>query len=360
MERFVCETTVVSGSGALSVLSEQKCSRLLIVSEPGFSHTDQIRQIVKAAGDPQTLYLDDVSPHPTMKQAVEGSRKIKDFHPDMVAALGGKNAMDCAKAMVGFSGFPCKLAVIPTVFGSGGEVTDRVILTHNGRRHLLKNRAMRPDLAILDSSLAAASPKGKIGEGGFEVLADALEVYSAASGGFLRDLHAREAFSSAWAALPAAFAGKTSAGQRLLTASVLVGMAVDQTGLGLCSAMENSLGVVLGLPRGKLAAILLPAIIGCNAHASGRRYAELSRAAGMGGSREDIGIRNLRTGLIRLRRELGLPGTLVQAGVDIRSVWNNARRIVDLTLEDQECRNNPVAVDDFMVRRILEEITGRI
>ena len=144
------------------------------------------------------------------------------------------------------------------------------------------------------------------------------------------------------------------------SAAELAQMAVEETGLGLCRAMGNSLSAVFGLPRGKAAAILLPAVIGCNAHGAGQRYAELSRAAGMGGSREEIGVRNLKMGLVRLRRELGLPGTLVQAGVDIRSIWNGGRRVVELTLEDPECRNNPVAVDDFVVRRILEEITGRI
>ena len=34
--------------------------------------------------------------------------------------------------------------------------------------------------------------------------------------------------------------------------------------------------------------------------------------------------------------------------------------LVEMTLEDPACRNNPVAVDGFLVRRILEEITGRI
>ena len=71
-------------------------------------------------------------------------------------------------------------------------------------------------------------------------------------------------------------------------------------------------------------------------------------------------MRNLRSGLIRLRQELGLPGTLLQAGMDLQKVWHSSRRITELTLEDPECRNNPVAVDDFMVRRILDAITGRI
>ena len=105
--------------------------------------------------------------------------------------------------------------------------------------------------------------------------------------------------------------------------------------------------------------MLLPVIVDCNAHAAGRRYAELSRAAGTGGSNEGMGVRNLRAGLLRLRRELGLPGSLVQAGLDIRVIWNSGKQIVEQTLEDPECRNNPVTVDDFLVRRILEEITGR-
>ena len=71
-------------------------------------------------------------------------------------------------------------------------------------------------------------------------------------------------------------------------------------------------------------------------------------------------MRNLKNGLCRLRRELGLPATLTQAGVDLRRIRSSGSRIVELTLEDPACRNNPVAVDDFVVRRILEEITGRM
>lgn len=360
MERFACKTLVVSGEDSLSVLKEQNCGRLLIAAEPEFLHTEQIRQIVNVTGSPDTEYLEETDFQPSMKQAVEGSRRIKAFCPDLVVAFGDRNVLDCVKAMVCFSGISGRLAVIPTSFCSGSEVTDRVILAHNGRRHLLKNAAMRPAMAILDSEMTVRTPQSKMAEDGFELLADALEAFVSPTGGLFSNLHGREAFASGWAALPAAFAGKERARQRLMTASVLTGMAVNQTGLGLCSAMENSLSSVFGISRGKLAGILMPAIIGCNAHASGRRYAELSRAAGLGGSREEIGIRNLKAGLVRMRRELGLPGTLVQAGVDLRSVWNNGKRIVDLTLEDPECRNNPVVVDDFMVRRILEEITGRI
>ena len=360
VERFVCETMVVSGDNAIRALEEHSCSRMMVVTEPRLRQEKCISRILLAAGDPETEYLDVVNSNAAMKLAVEGSRQIKSFHPDLVVAFGGRNVLECSKAMVCFSGHSCLFAAVPTAFGSGEEVSDRVLLQHNGRIHLLCNKGMHPDMTILDSSFLEYADKGEFRENGFALLAAALEAYTGARTGFLGMLHAREAFAASCGALPAAFSGKKAALERMQMASVLTGLAVKEAGLGLCCAMGHSLEVIFGLSRGKAAAILLPAIVGCNAHAAGNRYAELSRAAGMGGSSEGIGTRNLRGGLIRLRRELGLPGTLVQAGIDIRSVWNNGRRIVEMTLEDPECRNNPVTVDDFVVRRILDEITGRI
>ena len=73
-----------------------------------------------------------------------------------------------------------------------------------------------------------------------------------------------------------------------------------------------------------------------------------------------IALRNLKNGLIRLRRELNLPETLAQAGVDPRNVWRNVEEIVKATLEDPCCATNPMPVEAFLVRRILEEVTGRV
>ena len=93
---------------------------------------------------------------------------------------------------------------------------------------------------------------------------------------------------------------------------------------------------------------------------AGKKYAEIARAAGISGSAESIAVRNLKNSLVRLRRELGLPQTLSQAGVDPRSVWRNVPRIVEATLADPCCESNPMKVEDFLIRRILEEVTGRV
>ena len=139
----------------------------------------------------------------------------------------------------------------------------------------------------------------------------------------------------------------------------MAGMAFTQAGLGLCHAMSHSLGGVFHVPHGRLNAILLPAVIGTNAHVAAGKFARLARAAGMGGSADTVAVRNLRSSLIRLRSDLKLPGTLSAAGITPQALWSNMDSIVESTLADPCCVTNPMKVEDFMIRRILEEVSGR-
>ena len=359
MEEFQLNTKIVSGPGAIGVLGQEKARRVFLVTDPFFVKNGMADRVVRAAGAESWEIFDGVQPDPSVELAARGTARLKAFGPDLLIALGGGSAMDCAKAMAYFSGTDAPLAAIPTTSGSGSEVTDFAILTHNKVKHPLVDKRLRPDAAILDSDLLQELPKGLIAETGFDALSHAVEAYVAKNAGAMTDLYAREAFSSAFAALPASYAGRREVRLKVHLAATMAGMAFTQAGLGLCHAMAHSLGGMFHVPHGRLNAILLPSVITCNAHAAGKKYAELARAAGMGGSADTIALRNLKNGLIRLRRELNLPETLAQAGVDPRAVWRNAGEIVKATLADPCCQTNPMAVEDFLVRRILEEVTGR-
>ena len=80
----------------------------------------------------------------------------------------------------------------------------------------------------------------------------------------------------------------------------------------------------------------------------------------MGGSADTIAVRNLKNNLIRLRRELKLPETLAQAGIAPRDLWSATPEIVSAALADPCCETNPLKAEDFLIRRILEEVTGRV
>lgn len=360
MEEFFCKTKIISGAGAISALGSMGAKRLFLVSDPYFMKNGAANRVVDAAKCSQVEIFDKIQPDPTVELAAEGTARLRAFEPDLLVALGGGSAMDCAKAMAFFAKGEYKLAAIPTTSGSGSEVTDFAILTHDKVKHPLVDKRLRPDVAILDSDLLQELPKTLIAEAGFDVLAHAVEAYVARDAGTVTDLYAREAFSSAYAALPASFAGRKEVRLKVHLAATMAGMAFTQAGLGLCHAMSHSLGGMFHVAHGRLNAILLPAVISSNAHVAGKKYAELARAAGMGGSADTIAVRNLKNGLVRLRRELNLPETLTQAGIDPRSVWRNAGKIVKAVLEDPCCKSNPMETEDFLVRRILEEVTGRV
>lgn len=359
MEQFECKTKIISGPGAVSALAELGAKRLFLVTDPYFAKNGTAERIAKITGAAETEVFDQVAPDPSVALAAEGTARVKAFRPDVIVALGGGSAMDLAKAVSWFSGEKMALVAIPTTSGSGSEVTDFAILTHNHVKHPLVDPRLRPNMAILDSDLLKELPPGLVADTGFDVLAHAVEAFVASNAGAVTDALAKDAFCACFATLSASFAGRQEVRLRLHQAATMAGMAFTQAGLGLCHALSHSLGGVFHVPHGRLNAILLPAVIGTNAHVAAGRYAVLARAAGLGGSADTVAVRNLRSALVRLRSDLKLPGTLQAAGIAPRELWENMERIVKATLEDPCCATNPLTVEDFMVRRILEEVTGR-
>ena len=359
MENFSCKTRIISGTGTIRALGELGAKRLFLVTDPFFMKNGVAQKVAGAVGAEQTAIFDGVRPDPTVALAAEGTAKLREFGADLIVALGGGSAMDCAKAMAYFAKGDYRLAAVPTTSGSGSEVTDFAILTHEGVKHPLVDARLRPDVAILDSELLTDLPPALIADGGFDVVAHALEACAAKNAGTISDCFAREAFCTAYGLLPASYAGRQDVRLKIHRAATMAGIAFTQAGLGLCHALSHALGGMFHVPHGRLNAILLPPVVACNAHVAGHKYACFARAAGIAGSTDAIAVRNLRNALIRLRRELDLPETLAQAGVAPGDVWRRTDEIVKAALADPCCATNPMKPEDFVIRRILEEVTGR-
>ena len=358
MERFGMGTRIFSGAGAVGVLAGFGAKRVFLVTDPYFYGNGTAARVAEACHPEMVEFFSDVRPDPTVELAAAGTARLKEFGPDLVVALGGGSAMDCAKAMVYFEGSGLRLIAVPTTSGSGSEVTDFAILTHGDVKHPLVDEKLRPWAAILDSELLAELPKGLIADTGFDVLAHALEAAVARNAGAFSDAMARTAFCTAWRELPRSYRGEQGARLPMHEAATMAGVAFTHAGLGLCHAMAHALGGKFHVPHGRLNAILLPAVIGFNAQTVGAKYSEFARCAGIGGSEDAIAVRNLRGSLCRLRRELGLPETLADAGVDPSAVRAAGPEIVKAALADPCCATNPRAADAGAVAQILEEVTG--
>lgn len=360
MDVFDCGTKIFSGAGAVEKLADFGAKRLFLVTDPYFYKNGTAQRIAAASGAEKVEIFHGVRPDPTVELAAEGTAKLKAFAPDLVVALGGGSAMDCAKAMSFFAKGNAKLVAVPTTSGSGSEVTDFAILTHNKVKHPLVDKRLRPSAAILDSDLLQELPASLIADSGFDAIAHAVEAFVATGAGAFTDMLAQEAFRSAYGALPASFAGRKEVRLKVHQAATMAGMAFTQAGLGLCHAMSHALGGMFHVPHGQLNAVLLPSIVATNAHVATDKYAQLARACGMGSTADTIAVRNLRNCLIRLRRELKLPETLAQAGIAPAALRSAMNEVVSAALADPCCKTNPMKAEDFLVRRILEEVTGRV
>ena len=358
METFHCDTKIIAGRGGLGALKEEVTGTLLIVTDPYFMKNGTASRLGNLSGASRVEYFDKVAPDPSVSLAAEGAALVRQVKPRTVLALGGGSALDCAKAMAYFSGEAVKLIAVPTTSGSGSEVTDFAILTHQGVKHALVDEKLLPQVAILDGSLLDSLPKGLIADTGFDVISHAVEAYGATGASGFSDGLAQSAFCTVYAHLFASFSGDTTVRQQIHEASCMAGMAFSQAGLGLCHALAHSLGGRYHLPHGRLNAILLPEVMTFNCAAVQEKYARLARLAGQSGTSNTVAARGLISSLIKLRHRMGLPGSLKEAGIAREQLRADSQSLAKSVLEDACIKTNPVPVTGQDVRDILHRVSG--
>ena len=358
MKEFCCRTKIICGSGAVSQLKQLHPDRLFLVTDPYFAKNGVAQSIARESGAGAVEIFQEVMPDPSVAVAAKGAAAVKAFQPDLLVALGGGSAMDCAKAMAYFSGQKMPFVAIPTTSGSGSEVTDFAILTHEHTKHPLVDEKLLPDIAILDDTLLEELPRSLIADTGFDVLAHCLEAWVATNATPMSDALAKEAFCTALEVLPASYDGCIAVRLQMHAAATMAGMAFSQAGLGLCHAMAHVLGGMYHIPHGRLNAILLPAVIECNASAAAEKYHILAQAAQLGGSAKTLAVRNLKQALCRLRKQLNMPQALTQCGISREVLLKDTGHIVSAVLEDPCCQTNPRKAEPDLVRQVLGAVMG--
>ena len=359
MQEFYCKTKIISGEGSLNWLKGREYKSLLLVTDPFFMENGWAERIAGMVKAEKRTFFHHINPDPSVALAAEGTALMRQVSPDLLIVLGGGSAIDTAKAMRFFAGGNELFVAIPTTSGSGSEVTDFSILTHDGVKHPLIDKRLQPDVAILEKELVEKLPPSLVAEGGFDVLSHALESVAAVNATPMTRALAGSAFAAAFGNLEASFRGDQTARAEVHFASTMAGLAFSQSGLGMCHAFSHVLGGIFHLPHGRLNAILLPEVVACNGAVVGAAYAEVAKAAGLGAGGETIAVRNLRNELIRLRKALQLPATLIQTGISPQKLRQNREKILTAVLQDPCMDTNPVKANKAMLQKILEAVSGR-
>lgn len=324
MNEFHCSTRLVCGAEALQVLKSLQGERVLLVTDPFFAKNGTANRIAALCKGEVTLFS-KVEPDPSLALVTEGVAQMQAHKPNLLIALGGGSAMDCAKGMLSLSGRSAQFVAIPTTSGTGSEVTSFAILTHDGTKHPLVDRHLRPQIAILDDSLLKNLPPSLIAEAGMDVLSHCVEAVAAKHATPFSHALATHAFRTAVDLLPRSYEGDRTVRSAIHCAATMAGMAFDNAGLGACHALSHALGGMFHLPHGRLNGILLPHVIAWN-----RDFAPYSLLCN-----------NLPFALRRLRQRLHLPATLTEAGLKRESVLAQAEILAKAAVADPCNQGNP-------------------
>jgi alcohol dehydrogenase class IV len=193
----------------------------------------------------------------------------------VVVAIGGGTAIDIAKIVASCFGagtspgdsFPDTfdrppLLAIPTTAGTGAEATHFAVMYENGIKKSIAHAQIRPDAALVDSSLSFTAPRRVAASSGFDALCQAYESLLSRKATPRSKLLATSALDLLRGGLEAAIIDRNSqAHADVARGAYLSGCAIDISFTNAVHALSYPLTSRLGIPHGEALAILFPYVM---------------------------------------------------------------------------------------------------
>jgi alcohol dehydrogenase len=322
--------------------------RVLVVTDAGLigaGHVERARHSLEQEAI-LTGVFSEVEENPTTRHVDNGVQFAKENSPiDLIIALGGGSAMDCAKGinfllsnggtMEDYWGFgkamlPLLPSIgIPTTAGTGSEAQSYALIVHEHtyRKMACGDVKARFRTVILDPALLTSVPRSVAAVTGIDAMAHAIESHVCTRANALSRMFSREA----WRLLERNFIkilqepdDIIAQGEMLLGAH-LAGMAIENSMLGAAHACANPLTARYGVTHGVAVGLMLPHVIRFNSQASDDAYADLLRTAGLRTKEQTSSGERLSERMAALKAEAGLPQRLRDCSVDRASLTNLAQ-----------------------------------
>ena len=250
----------------------------------------------------ECAWFDGVLPDPTFEQVDAGLEVLKRENCDVLLAIGGGSAMDCAKVIsacatsdespknwVGMGKVKhdlLPLFAIPTTAGTGSEATSGAVIkdSETKAKYVLSGAGMLPQAAALDASLMQGLPPHITAATGMDALTHAIEAYIGVweRGSRLED--GRIAVKLVFEHLVSAYenGGDAQAREGMAVAAYYGGMAINQVNVGSVHAIAHQIGGKYGIPHGLANALILPHVLEFCREEAQARLAELAVVIGAG------------------------------------------------------------------------------
>ncbi|WP_028988226.1 bifunctional acetaldehyde-CoA/alcohol dehydrogenase [Thermicanus aegyptius] len=391
MQWFKVPPKIYFERGATKYLEKMpNISRVFIVTDKDmirFGYVDRVLYYLRKRPDMVRVEIfSDVEPDPSTETLKRGTERMREFQPDCIIALGGGSPMDAAKSMwlfyeypeVDFNGlkqkfldirkrvykFPklgqkAQLVAIPTTSGTGSEVTSFSVITDKEThvKYPLADYELTPDVAIVDPEYVMTLPKSLTADTGMDVLTHAIEAYVSNMANDFTDGLAIKAIQLVFEYLPKAYHNGQDevAREKMHNASTIAGMAFANAFLGINHSLAHKLGAEFHIPHGRANAVLLPHVIRYNAQKptkfaafpkyeyfkADQKYAEIAKAVGLPAGTVEEGVESLIKAIVEMMKEMNMPLSIAECGVDAAEFEAKVDRLADLAFEDQCTPANP-------------------
>ena len=335
-------------------------------------YADRVTRVLDELNIDHEVFF-EVEPDPSLTTVRRGLAVMNSFKPDVIIAMGGGSPMDAAKIMwlmyeypnVEFEGlalrfmdirkriyeFPklgrkAMMVAIPTTSGTGSEVTPFAVVTDDrtGAKYPIADYELTPNMAIIDSELVLNMPPKLTAHSGIDALTHAIEAMVSVLSTEYTNAMALESIRLLFKYLPDAYrngAADPRAREKVHHAGTMAGMAFANAFLGICHSMAHKLGAAFHLPHGLANALLINTVIRYNATdvpfkqtsfpqytypTAKARYARIADHLGLGGNTPDEKVDRLVAEINKLKKAIGLPGSIREAGVAERNSTPSSTR----------------------------------
>ena len=154
---------------------------------------DEVMGILNARGK-TVIEFSGIMPNPTYQKVQEGAKLARENHVDLILAVGGGSVSDCCKVISAQAKldediwemqytkhtYPSEfipLGTIVTVFGTGSEMNNGAVITHEEKKIKGALWGAQADFAFLDPMYTLSVPFGQVISGAFDTLSHAMETY---------------------------------------------------------------------------------------------------------------------------------------------------------------------------------------
>ena len=326
---------ILTGEGSLLALKDLKYERALLVT--GGSSMIKSGVIARAEkylqmNGTETDLFSGVPKNPSIEDVLKGLVICRKFKPDVILAIGGGSAMDCAKAILLFYEFPylnfenvlefnkkgeipterkTGLICVPSTSGTGSEVTRGTVITDPEKelKVPIMTDCLRPDLAILDPEITMTMPGHVAAETGMDALTHAIEAYTNHNLDDFDEGLCSSAVIGIMKWLPVSVFDKTlEAREKVHNYQAMAGIGFANVGLGMVHGIAHSFGAAYNMAHGLTNAIILPYVLRYNSRDAvvREKLAELSYRCHC----DDI-----ITEIEKMREKLGIPASFREAGI---------------------------------------------